>query len=175
MRYLRLALLPLLLVACDQQPAAPDIDAAPALRATSEWIEFEYVYPVDGWNWGPASCLPGTPDMIAFGSVGIRIHTVTRPDGRFKDNWANPYISDDFRLEIAGDTWWAIESRMERHGVEFYDGSYDRPRKVIGHHFMVFQSEATGALLYDRGQWMTMWDEDGNVTFDRYTPVCVVK
>lgn len=45
MRYLRLAFLPLLLVACtDQQPGAPDIEANPNLRATAT-SDIVYVFP----------------------------------------------------------------------------------------------------------------------------------
>jgi hypothetical protein len=172
MRKLAFTLIPLLVVACDREPVAPDIP--PDFSATSKWMESEYVIPVEGANWGPASCLPGSPDKIAFGSLVLREHTVVSPGGRLLDNWTISF-SDDFRLEIASDTWWAIDSRLERRGVELYDGSWDRPRTLIGHHFMVFQSEATGALLYDRIQWTFMWDQDGNMTMERVALTCAVK
>jgi hypothetical protein len=173
MRRAALLLVPLFLFACDREPVAPD--SSPSMSATSEWIEWEYVYPPEGWNWGPTTCLPGTPDQVAFGTVGIRMHIVTRPDGRFSYGWSNPYVSDDFRLEIAGETWWILHHRLQRHGMEFYDGSEDRPRKFVGHSFMSFQNENTGQIMDDKGMWTIMWDESGQMTYFRLNAWCVVR
>jgi hypothetical protein len=151
MRYLRLALVPLLLAACDRQPAAPDIVAPPTLSAVQGWQEFVFEYPDEGINFGPVPCLPGAPDAVAFGSVTARLHLVTTPDGRTATRWSNPEISEDFRLQIAGDTW--LKWHWVRHGkmVEDEDGNllFDHGVEAIA----TFRNQRTGEVL----NWPFKW------------------
>jgi hypothetical protein len=74
---------------------------------------------------------PGTPDVWAFGTLIIREHIVTTPDGRVRERWTNPGFSEDWHFEIAADTWviwhwirrgmivWDADGNMlDNHGVE---------------------------------------------------------
>ena len=144
MRSVRLALLPLVFAACDRQPAAPDIHMGPEFRATSEWIEFEVPYGEEGWNWGPVECLPGTPDAIAFGTVIVKIHTVTTPNGKVVERFWNPGWTEDHYLLIDGVVW--ALARMVRHGVLFYEEG--APVKVHqGNPIFRYINQDTGATL----------------------------
>lgn len=180
MRKAILFLVPMFLFACDRQPVEPDITPTLA-AASSEWLNWDFVYPEEGLDWGPVPCLPGAPTAIAFGSVGIREHLVAKPDGLVKDRWSNPYFSDDFHLEIAGDTWRIIFGN--RHAIEYYDGDWVDGEFVSegilatigGISMMNFRSDATGAVLRTHAKWTFKWDADGNVLFERFWERCDVK
>jgi len=171
MRYLRLMLVPLLLVACDGQPAAPDLNVSPELRATSEWIEFEYPYGAEGWNWGPVECLPGTPDAIAFGTIIIKIHTVTTPNGKVVERWWNPGWSEDHYLVIDGVVW-ALD-RMVRHGILFSeDGALTKAHQ--SNPIFRYINQDSGATLDLTLSGQEKYNELGEIVFEHWWGTCEV-
>jgi hypothetical protein len=75
-------------------------------------------------------CLPGAPDAVAFGTIMLKIHTVTTPNGKVVERWWNPGWSEAHYLLIEGVVW-ALD-RMVRHGIMFSeDGALVKAHRAI--------------------------------------------
>jgi hypothetical protein len=114
MRRSLIALVPLLALACDREPVAPDVPdsiIAPEFSATSEWTEG--IYEMD-WPWY-APCVDD--DIHWTGSVTFREHVVTRPDGSVWVNGKINYDDSRFTGEKTG-LWLAVAGTYNRYGGE---------------------------------------------------------
>lgn len=76
MRLPSLSLLPLLLVACERQPAAPDPALRPSFQATSDWTRASFFFDFPGVF---VACRGET--MHFFGEVPYQRHDVTSASG----------------------------------------------------------------------------------------------
>ena len=158
MRRITLALAPLLLLACDREPAAPEVDVAPEFAATSEWIPWDFAAPPGGWNFGMATCLG--QEVHAFGGVSGQSHWVTRPDGSVMEMWrAEPW--DTYHFVIGGEKWWVVA--WVRQGVDHYDASGAMVASHGNGAQLTLRNEVTGALLYWDDHWRFQTDANGNV------------
>lgn len=170
MRRITLALAPLLLLACDREPVAPDVDAAAEFSATSEWITWEIALPPGGANFGIATCLG--QEVHAFGGVSVQSRWVTRPDGSVMQMWrAEPW--DTYHFVIGGEKWWVVA--WVRQGVIHYDAS----GAIVGDQGngaqLTLRNEVTGALLYWDDHWRFHTDANGNVRVDHVLLNCRVR
>jgi hypothetical protein len=78
MRKLALALVPLLLLGCSREPAAPDAVLAPTFSATSDWNEEVFDLPAGDIKFF-APCVDDWFDEV--GPILNRFHLVTTKDG----------------------------------------------------------------------------------------------
>jgi hypothetical protein len=171
MRRAALLLVPLFLFACDREPTGPTSGVDPTFSASSEWTEYTYPYPVEGWNWGPVECLPGSPDAIAFGTVIIREHIVTTPKGRMVDRFWNPGWSEDHYLLIEGDVW-ALD-KMVRHGILMFEGDV-MVQVHQSNPLFRYTNQRTGAQLDWTMNGQLRFDEQGQPLFERWWGQCRV-
>jgi hypothetical protein len=115
MRRSLIALVPLLALACDREPVAPDVPdsiIAPEFSATSEWTE--EIYDMD-WSWY-FDCVD---DFIYWtGSVTIREHYVTRPDGSVRVYGKINYDDSQFIGETSG-LWLPVAGTHNHYGGDF--------------------------------------------------------
>ena len=91
MRKLALTLIPLLLLACNQEPTAPASGPAPSFSATSEWQEV--VLSLDWVLYN--QCLD--EDLHGTGTSFISVHAVTTATETRSNSHARP--ADDWQLE----------------------------------------------------------------------------
>jgi hypothetical protein len=115
MRRSLIALVPLLALACDREPAAPDVResiVAPNFSATSSWEEQVYQMKLPWF----APCLE--EEFLWTGSVTIRYHFVTRPNGSVHVNGNVNY--DDSRFIGAKSGLWVPVAGTYNH----FDGDF---------------------------------------------------
>jgi hypothetical protein len=167
MRYLRLALLPLVFAACtEQQAAAPDLEAAPSLKATH-----------DAWVNVPEVDLAGLvvyvecrgEDLEWSGTIDGYYRSTTTPSGNEVVHWKLDYATgtpltirgltseDDWTLVGAEDKGGTLTKAKGTTYVEHWQG---RERYVNQH----------GEKLHARLDFRLML-EDGNVKFERYREI----
>jgi hypothetical protein len=99
MRRAALLLIPFFVIACDREPAAPEI--APEFAAADvEWTEGSIA--VDYILYCP--CLG--EDMRLMGTTDWRLHVVTKPDGTARAHQFYA-LRDDFQMigQVSGDVW----------------------------------------------------------------------
>jgi len=138
MRYLPLALLPLVLVACtERQPVAPEVEVAPELSASSDWIEFT----VDVEWTLYVSCLD--EDLHATGQSYVRRHAVTTDRGT---RWTMhvTLVEGTWQLEgmTSGDIWLPVPGT---HTVSMRDPAWTDFWHLSER--FVFENQTTGQVL----------------------------
>ena len=169
MRYLRLAMVPLLLAACDQQPVAPEIDAPPALRATHESFVLEI--PVTPWytamdclgydSWEPPDAVYWTASWLK-----ISVNLLYLPNGELAKDREFAEWSDDLRFETPeGEVWESVDN--------IYVGVINAtPSTYRLTELLVFENPATGARLKLTDTANLTVNAHGDVMVDRATWSC---
>lgn len=174
MRKVALNLIPMLLLACNQEPTAPALPelSADLTSATSDWVYWE-LGPFSDVDFGPVSCLRDA-HMYGFGGVSGRSRWITRPDGRVVEKWWTLTLWDTYHVVVAGETWWPVDHRA-RSGVTIYDENGN----IVADHgngaVFTLQNEITGALLYYPAHWQFQTDANGVVRVDNVLQGCWVR
>lgn len=164
MRYLRFISLPLLLVACtDQQPVAPDLEAAPSFKAThDQWV--------DSPNFDATGLVVYVAcrgeDLEWSGTIDADVRSTTTPSGNEVIQWKLNYATatplailgltsgDEWTLAGAEDTGGTLTKEKGTTYVEHWQG---RERYI----------NQDGELLIGRLDFRLML-EDGDVKFERF-------
>jgi hypothetical protein len=168
MRCLHLTLLPLVLVACtEQQPAAPDVDGAPVLAATSEWYEDFIVAPEGDYTFY-APCIDDYVDEI--GTIYRKRHRVIQDDGVTAVHW-RLWLGKGFVLRGAktGD-WVPLPGQLVTITTTLNAARHQS--QVLKY---AFKNTATGMVM----DWPTRYhitiNANGEVTTERYAEPCTVR
>jgi len=157
MRRVALLLVPLLLLACDRQPVAPDIDVVPELKAASGWSEFPLE--VDWVMY--AECLD--EDLHGTGTTDVRVQTVgTSQDSR--THYQVAMVEETWQLEglTTGHIWRPVPGN---HSTQMVSGSGDF--LLVAERF-VFQNQTTGQVLDWPTQIHFVMNALGEVKVDRW-------
>lgn len=112
MRCLRLALLPLVLVSCtERQPASPEIDVGPELRATFGDIFFEGF---DDFTDFVQCANDGAGESLRwYGPFRVTGTTVTSNSGNVQQRWDLEYLDGYAATGLTtGDVWTIVEGRL---------------------------------------------------------------
>lgn len=172
MRATRVAILvPLVLFACDREPAAPEVDLppefAPEFAATSEWYEDEFVLP-EGDFFFYAPCVDDWFDEI--GTVVRRRHRVIKDDGVALIKW-QIRAGDDYvaRGDMTGD-WYAI-SGWNSQIITTSNPAYHYSWNL---HWVV-KNATTGTVLDWPIRVTVVENANGEVTVDHYAEPCKVR
>ena len=171
MRYLRLALLPLLLVACtERQPAAPDIDVRPEFRANGGWIDWYLEFGPGDFVF-PAACID--EDMTFVGNMWFRDHMVSPPGaphgGQVHDNWEIWY-EGEFSSVTTGKQWDVLH--LTNHGIWW---GFTRFEHSASHEFIWLEEEGTGRQIQTRLWGHFVKNANGEVTVDNWEFTCYVQ
>ncbi len=134
MRKLVLTLVPLLFLACDREPVAPDSEVTPSFSVTSEWQEFTLVQDLVVYN----QCVG--ENLHISGTVIIRLHVVTAPGDTRLLVLMEPVV---YQLEglTTGQIWTPVPGD---HNREVLTASGDFH---VAHVHFVFSNQTTGAVL----------------------------
>jgi len=134
MRKLTLTLLPVLLLACQREPVAPDSAITARRSVTSEWQEFPLVQDLVVYN----QCVG--EDMHLSGTVIIRLHVVTAPGDTRLLVLMEPLA---YQLEglMTHQIWTPVPGD---HNREVFTASGDFH---VAHGHLVVSNQATGAVL----------------------------
>jgi len=168
MRTTRVALLiPLVLFACDREPAAPEVDVAPDFAATSEWYEYELVM-AEGDEFYYAPCVDDWFDEI--GTVFVKLHRVIKDDGVTLVKY-QIWPGDDFvaRGTVTGD-WYAV-SGWHSNIVTTANVGYHYSWKLR----WVVENATTGAVLEWPIRVTVIENANGEVTVNHYAEPCKVR
>jgi hypothetical protein len=162
MRSLSLTLLPLLLVACERQPMAPDRAVRPEFQATRSEITGTIDFVDD-----PADCTanPRIGEILLFtGQVNYVLRATTSPSGNVDTTLMFSY---DPAVHLVGQTSgivWMINPTNTRgvfmlivhgNGLVTHDAEHE------------FYTNAAGAHLLLHGTYHVTVDASGNVTASR--------
>ncbi len=156
MRCLPLALLPLVLVACtERQPAAPEVEVAPELNASSDWIEF--TVDVD-WTLY-VECLD--EDLHGIGQSVVRRHAVTNDNDT---RWTMLVRPVTFQLEgmTTGHIWLPVPGT---HTVSMRDPAYADFWHLAER--FVYENQTTGQVLDWSIRIQFVTNADGEVKVDK--------
>lgn len=168
MRIARLLLpaVPLLLLACDRAPVAPEVEASPAFAATSEWYQDEIYLGEGGLFYAP--CIDDYIDEI--GTVYRKRHRVIQDDGVALVRWAiRP--GDDYvaRGTVTGD-W---------HIVTAWHSNITTTTNVGSHYTWrlrwVVKNSTTGMVLDWPIRETLVVNANGEMTVYRYVEPCKVR
>jgi len=168
MRYLRLALLPLVFAACsDQTPVAPIADA-PNLSASNGWewwsVDMEFPTYFD--------CI--AEEMLVEAHAGARYHSVTPPShgGTLTRYRQIVWLLELFRATgtVSGDVWlplpgYAAGQLWTNEGPEF-SMAFENLR---------LENQTTGAVLRNQFRVHVVLNAQGEVKVDRIENVCTIK
>ncbi|MDH3292502.1 MAG: hypothetical protein OEO20_17110 [Gemmatimonadota bacterium] len=166
MRYLRLALLPLLLIACtDTQPVAPDIEMnAPSFKVTRDaWVEVTDLTGLVVY----VECRG--EDLEWSGTIDGYYRSETTPSGNEVVHWKLDYATETpltIRGLTSGDDWTLV-------GAEDTGGSLTKPKgTTYVEHWQARERYVNqdGEKLHDRIDYRIMID-DGNVKLQRYREI----
>lgn len=168
MRITRLAILaaPLLLLACDREPAAPDVDVSPELAATSEWYEDDLYVP----EGGPSFYAPCIDDyVVESGTIHRKRHRVLQDDGVAVVKW-QVWPGDDYvaRGTVTGD-WYPVSGFHNQIITTSNTGVH---QSWTLH--WVMESATTGMVLDWPIRATFVMNANGEVTVDRYVEPCTV-
>jgi len=147
-RYLRLILLPLVLVACDQQPAEPDTDLTPSFAASHDVSEI--TIPDMAW-YTEMDCLgyydrTQEGDRVSWTASWLKIfdNYLHLPKGQSSHLREYAEWSDDLQFEEpSGDVWETVDNAYTAMIVM----KLSDPGTMHFHEFAVFENPATGARL----------------------------
>lgn len=169
MHITRLAILaaPLVLFACDREPTAPEVDVAPSLGATSEWVEFD-TYSEEGDEFFYAPCIDDYMDDI--GTLHIRRHRVIQDDGVALVQGI-VWPGDDFisRGTATGD-WHPVSAWHNRVTITFNTGFHQQQTL-----HWVMENATTGMVLDWPIRTTFVINANGEITVDRYVEPCTVR
>lgn len=161
-RCLLLTLLPLLLVACERQPVAPDRLVKPQFAATRDIVTGS-VYLVDD----PADCTanPNIGEVVLFtGRINVAFVATTTPSGNIDTTLKTIYDPAAHLVGQTSGTVWMINP-INTHPIGITlvhgDGSVNR---VTIHEFY---SNAAGARLMLKVNALVTVDSNGNVRVSR--------
>ena len=162
MRLLSLTLLPLLLVACERQPVAPDRGVSPQFRATHSEITGTIDFVDD-----PADCTanPRIGEIVLFtGQVNYVLRATTTPSGNVDTTVTFIYDPAVHLVGQTSGTVWMLDPTNTRGIFTFL---------VHGNGLVTMDSEhefytnAAGAHLMLHGTYHVTVDANGNVTASR--------
>jgi hypothetical protein len=150
MRTLRFALLPLLLVACEQQPAAPEVDAVPSFSATTTWTDATLFIDFINTN-GVNTCVG--ENWHAYGVVPYRMHEVSNAAGGYSYHAqllpVTPRGGPRLSLTglISGTVWWLKNGQSNNESFHLGKG------QVYRYKFHETYQSDDGSRLFNDG-WM---------------------
>jgi len=166
MRRVALLLVPMVLLACEREPVAPDI--GPQLRATHETIE--WTSPDQDW-YTAMPCLGydsrDWPDAVHWTASWIKITDMylylphdQLPHDRYTVEW-----SDDLQFETpTGDIWKPVPNIYNFNATTtLYDPVAWVPAQVNAHEQLVYE-RSDGARMKIKNSNHLIFDEDGNAT-----------
>jgi hypothetical protein len=168
MRITRLALLaaPLMLLACDREPAAPEVDVAPSLGATSDWLEDDYTIPANPPYYAP--CIDDY--VVEQGTVHRRRHRVIQDDGAVLIRW-QVWPGDDYvvRGTATGD-WYPVSGFHNKIITTLKVGVHQSWTL----HYVV-ENATTGMVLDWPVRSTFILNANGEITVDRFVEPCTVR
>ena len=156
MRKLALTLIPLLLLACNEEPTSPASGPAPSFSATSEWQEV--VLSVDWVLYN--QCLD--EDLHGTGTSFISAHAVTTPTETRTNSHAR--VADDWQLEgLTTHQIWLQVPGGHNEAVQTASGDF-----LFVEERFVFQNQTTGVVLDWPARITFVTSADGEVKVDRF-------
>ncbi len=162
MRPLSLTLLPLLLVACERQPVAPDRRGTPLFEATHAEFTTTFNFVDD-----PADCTPNSKigEVVLFtGQITYVERTTTSSSGNVDVRW---YFIYDPAVHLVGQTsgnvWMIDATSTHPTGHNNVHGAGSSSENLANE----FYTNVNGAHLHLRGNYHVTVDANGNVTATR--------
>lgn len=162
MRRLPLTLLPLLLVACERQPVAPDPAVRPQFQATHSEITGT-IEEVDG----PADCTanPRIGEIVLFtGQINYVLRATTTPSGNVDTTLKVIYDPAAHLVGQTSGTVWMINPTNTRPIGIFLVHGNGLVNKIAEHEFY---TNAAGAHLLLMVNYLVTVNANGNVTASR--------
>jgi hypothetical protein len=170
MRYLRLALLPLVLAACaEKQLLSPEVDGL-AFGASAGWSDWYMEFGPGDFEF-PADCIDET--MAFEGKVWFTSHYVAPSgaphNGLVHENWHGWY-EGEFSSVTTGNQW--FPQNVNNHGV-WWGPTY--AGHSANHEFIWMTEEGTGRRIQTSLKVHYVENANGDVQVDRIDFTCFLR
>jgi hypothetical protein len=164
MHRLALLLVPVFLLACGEEPVAPDAEVAPSLAASSAWTESSFVLDFVYLN-GVNTCV-GEP-WHGYGEVPYKMHEVSNGAGGYSyfyqflptTPWGPQYSLTGV---WSGTVWWY------QNGLPYNESFHVGLGEVYRLKWVEMYQSDDGQRLYNDGWLQLTTNANGELVVDRY-------